>query len=200
MKASIRARIFLLAAIIYVDDTDLLHWAKFYGVSDEKFVQTVQGTTTDWGMLVQATGDAIKPAKSFWYLLSWKFINGVPTLKPRTDYQHLSLTVPQPNAQPAQIALLDNSKTAKTLGVWSNPLCCPKVPLSKLKSKGLDWVDRLARRPLERQDAWLSLTTQEYPKWSYGLCSLYASPDELHNGRNLFQGSPAPWIQSVHNY
>eukprot|EP00956_Cyclotella_meneghiniana_P036851 scaffold131293_cov46-Cyclotella_meneghiniana.AAC.1 len=28
-KSSLAGRIFLLAAIIYVDDTDLLHWAKF---------------------------------------------------------------------------------------------------------------------------------------------------------------------------
>jgi hypothetical protein len=61
MKSSISAHIFLLAVIIYVDDTDLLHWAKFYGVSGNEFVQTVQNATTDWGMLVQATGSAIKP-------------------------------------------------------------------------------------------------------------------------------------------
>jgi hypothetical protein len=53
------------------------------------------------------------------------------------------------------------------------------VQLSKLKNKGMDWVDRLGRRPLECQDAWLSLTTQECPKWSYGLSSLYATPVEL---------------------
>jgi hypothetical protein len=48
MESSISARIFLLAAIIYVDDTDLLHWAKFYGISDEEFVQSIQTATTDW--------------------------------------------------------------------------------------------------------------------------------------------------------
>jgi hypothetical protein len=31
-RTSITARLFLLAAIIYVDDTDLLHWGKFYGI------------------------------------------------------------------------------------------------------------------------------------------------------------------------
>jgi hypothetical protein len=56
----------------------------------------------------------------------------------------------------------------------------------------MDWVDRLARRPLERQDAWLSLTMQEYPKWSYGLCSLYASPEELDStmGAIYFKALP----------
>jgi hypothetical protein len=35
-------RICLLAAIIYVDDRDLLHWAKFYGVSDDAFMDEIQ--------------------------------------------------------------------------------------------------------------------------------------------------------------
>jgi hypothetical protein len=41
-RTLITARLFLLAAIIYVDDTDLLHWGKFYGISDEDFQATVQ--------------------------------------------------------------------------------------------------------------------------------------------------------------
>ena len=51
-KSSLAGRIFLLAAIIYVNDTDLLHWAKFYGISDDEFKAQIQQATTDWGMLV----------------------------------------------------------------------------------------------------------------------------------------------------
>jgi hypothetical protein len=179
MESSISAPIFLLAAIIYVDDTDLLHWAKFYGISDKKFVQCIQTATTDWGMLVQATGGALKPSKSFWYLLTWKFVRGIPTIKPVSAYNHLQLLIPQPDGSQAKIALLDNNHTAKTLGVWSNPLNSAGVPLIKLKNKGMDWVDRLNQRPLERRDVWLSLTTQEYPRRLYGLSSLYATLHEL---------------------
>jgi hypothetical protein len=137
---------------------------------------------TSWSthrQLIQATGGAVKPAKSFWYLLSWKFRGGQPVLKTMPEYNTLSLFVPQPDAPPARIRLLDNDHTEKTLGVWSNPLNNPAVPLTKLKDKGLNWVDKLCRRPLECRDVWLSLTTQEYPKWSYGLSSLYATPSQL---------------------
>jgi hypothetical protein len=139
----------------------------------------MQRSTFDWGMIVQATGGAIKPAKSFWYLLSWKFNRGKPVLKSPSELPQTELLIPQPNAAPVAIARKENSHTAKTLGVWNNPINCPVVPLEKLKEKGLDWVDRLRSRPLERRDTRLSLTTQQYPKWSYGLSSLYASPTAL---------------------
>ena len=51
--------------------------------------------------------------------------------------------------------------------------------MAKRKEKGLAWVDK-------------SLTTKEYPKWSYGLSSLYALPDELDSlmGSIYFQALP----------
>jgi hypothetical protein len=41
-KTSRTQRLFLLAAIIYVDDTDLLHWGDFYGISDSAFLSRIQ--------------------------------------------------------------------------------------------------------------------------------------------------------------
>jgi hypothetical protein len=41
-------------------------------------------------------------------------------------------------------------------------------------------VDKLPWQPLEMRDVWLSLvTTQECPKWSFGLSSLYTTLGEL---------------------
>ena len=113
-------------------------------------------------------------------------------LKQKSEYNSLSLAVPQPNSTTATIPLLDNLHTEKTLGVWSNPLNDPCVPLTKRKEKGLSWIEKLRRRPLERRDVWLSLTTMEYPKWSYGLSSLYASPSQLDDlmGSIYFQALP----------
>eukprot|EP00956_Cyclotella_meneghiniana_P026710 scaffold58429_cov56-Cyclotella_meneghiniana.AAC.2 len=59
MQTAISQRLLLLAAIIYVDDTDLLHWGRFYGIDDEEFLADAQAATIDWCMLVQATGGAV---------------------------------------------------------------------------------------------------------------------------------------------
>ena len=50
------ARIFVLAAILYVDDTDLLHWAESKHSSVEELIEQMQNETTQWGMLAQSTG------------------------------------------------------------------------------------------------------------------------------------------------
>lgn len=178
-KSSLADCIFLLAAIIYVDDTDLLHWVKFYGVSDESFMSDIQNGVDDWGMLVQATGGSLKQSKSFWYLLSWKFVRGKPTIKPEAELPSHPLTIPLPDGSSAPIERKPLNYSEETLGVWNNPLNDPKVGLQELKKKGLDWVDCLRVRPLERRDTWLSITSQQYPKWSYGLSSLYAKPEAL---------------------
>lgn len=95
-KYSLADRIFFLAAIIYVDDTDLLHWTKFYGISDKFFMEEIQKGVNDWGMLVQATGGSLKQSKSFWYLLLWKFVRGKPTLKSELELPTLALTISTP--------------------------------------------------------------------------------------------------------
>jgi hypothetical protein len=95
-KYSLADRIFFLAAIIYVDDTDLLHWAKFYGISDEAFMEEIQKGVNEWGMLVQAMGGSLKQSKSFWYLLLWKFVHGKPTLKSELELPMLTLTISTP--------------------------------------------------------------------------------------------------------
>jgi hypothetical protein len=84
--------ILYLAAIIYMDDTDLLHWGKFYGIEDTAFLTDVQNAINDWGKLIQATGGSIKQAKSFYYVMSWKFIQGRPTLKKVSELPEQPLT------------------------------------------------------------------------------------------------------------
>jgi hypothetical protein len=192
IKTAVSARVFLLAAIIYVDDTDLLHWARFYGITDEEFFNDIQQATLDWSKIVQATGGSLKQSKSFWHLLSWKFVHGIPTLKSKAELPQQPMFIDQPDGVQLPVPLRDNSYTKKTLGVYSNPLNCPKAPLEKLKEKGLDWVDALRVRPLERRDVKLSLTTQQYPKWGYGLSSLYASPQQLDKtiGKVYYQALP----------
>lgn len=65
--------------------------------------------------------------------------------------------------------------------------------LAELKTTGLEWVDSLRARPLDKRDTWLSLTSQQYPKWGYGISSLYATPSQLEDTVNsiYFQALPS---------
>ncbi len=57
------ASIFILSAIMFIDDTDLLHWAPTPTTTDDELIKQVQGAGYNWGMLVQEPGGILKPPK-----------------------------------------------------------------------------------------------------------------------------------------
>ena len=70
-------RIMLLAALQYVDDTDLLLKALECQTTEE-FMSHIQRSLTFWGQLVLATGGVIKQKKSQVAIASFKFSGGKP--------------------------------------------------------------------------------------------------------------------------
>lgn len=61
--------LFALAAIIYVDDTDLLLRAKTRGMTTEEIFADCQSAVTDWGGIVLSTGSYSIASKCFWYMM-----------------------------------------------------------------------------------------------------------------------------------
>ena len=53
LTSSYTARLFLLAAVMYVDDTDLCHMTPTVTSSDEELIQQVQTSTNAWTHLGQ---------------------------------------------------------------------------------------------------------------------------------------------------
>ncbi len=111
---------FVLAAVIYVDDSDLLHLAKGT-LLDQEFLEMVQNATDDWVGLVHASGGSLKPAKCFWYMLGWKWIQGEARLKTLAELPQEPLQIPQPGGRMAPIALNPVDKPEKKLGVHVCP-------------------------------------------------------------------------------
>ena len=97
--------ILIVAALLYVDNTDLLHMSRDERISDSEFIANVQQATYYWAKLLQATWGNLKPKKCYWYLLSYKFVRGVATLKTMPETKHHKLCIPQPLAQDVVITL-----------------------------------------------------------------------------------------------
>ena len=99
--------LFCLAAIIYVDDTDLLLRAKSRDLTMDQFFDNCQTSVTNWGQFVLATGGYLKAAKCFWYMMEWKWVNGVPQLRTLQQLPKYKLTNPQKSGAPAAVPLRD---------------------------------------------------------------------------------------------
>jgi hypothetical protein len=99
--------LFILAAIIYVDDTDLLIVACSRDIHLEDFFHQTQEAVMDWGLIVQATGGYLKSAKCFWYMMAWHWHKGVPTLHPLRQLTKYQLMIPQKDGSRAPVKLRD---------------------------------------------------------------------------------------------
>jgi hypothetical protein len=64
-----------LSAILYVDDTNLLHidLTKNKGINDVHMA--IQDSVNSWGNLLIATGGILQPAKCFYSIISFEWIN-----------------------------------------------------------------------------------------------------------------------------
>jgi hypothetical protein len=63
IRSSYLSRLFFLAAVMYVNDTDLLHWPSSPYTNPEELVAHVQQATMDYTNLAQVSGGILKDAK-----------------------------------------------------------------------------------------------------------------------------------------
>jgi hypothetical protein len=75
-QTSYTRRPFTIAAVIYVDDTDLTHMTKSITASPSKLIAHSQRSTNAWGGLAIAMGAALKPKKCYTDFLTYQFNNG----------------------------------------------------------------------------------------------------------------------------
>ena len=87
MTSAYTCKIFLLAAVMYVDNIDLLRLAPSQDTSDEELVTQVEESTVAWGQLAQVTGGALMQSMCFTYFISYKFAGGKVRLK-RSKISH----------------------------------------------------------------------------------------------------------------
>ena len=167
--------LFALAAVIYVDDTDLFIMASRRDQTLEDFFRQTQGSVTDWGLIVEATGGYIKAAKCFWYMMAWRWDKGVPTLRPLSSLPKFELMIPQKKDPPKPIPMRDVTHCEKTLGVWSCPAGDFGVHIDKVTAKGTLWVERLRRNRCPPGDAWMGFRYALMPQLTYGFAAI--TPD-----------------------
>ena len=171
--------ILVLTALLYVDDTDLLHLASFGQTDEDKFVERVRLATHYWAKLLQATGGNLKPPKCYWYLLSYRFKKGIASLKPLREIQHHSLSIPQPDHKEVEITLKDAYTSSEVLGIWSCPASTGTSHLEHMLKKGRKWSQRILSSSLSPAEVWHSFKTQALPAVSYGLTTLMVPRSRL---------------------
>ena len=189
---SCSACLFVLSVVMYVNNTDLLHWPESSTCDPDGLIHHVQTATTDYGRLAQASGGILKEKKCSVYFLAYKFVRGRAGLMSLDDLptpatyvmdgdqlypSHIS--IPQPEGPDAPITTHEVATASKMLGVHFSPAGNSAVHVGHMVQKELDWVDCLQTKPISRGDAWLSFYLQLFPGISWGLVTVCMPPSKL---------------------
>ena len=102
---------------MFVDDLDLFTWKEDITDPFELMLQA-QKEITQWSLLLNATGGALKPEKCFWYLLDYTCIEGKWAYAVHSDFE---LAVTNPDGSRSSIRQEEILTSKKTLGIYDAP-------------------------------------------------------------------------------
>jgi hypothetical protein len=170
-----------LSAILYVDDTDLLHINLEKDKSVAQVHKLIQASIKNWGNLLIATGRALQPEKCFYLIISYEWTNGVWSYRDNSIRGDFGVTVPLPGGVKARIGHRPVTHSEKTLGAMTSPNGDSSGSLSMMQNKVQQWIDSVRNGHLHCRNIWFSLNVQFWPRVGYSLCSSTATYDELES-------------------
>ncbi|MGL5936442.1 MAG: hypothetical protein ACRCZI_12575, partial [Cetobacterium sp.] len=160
----IRKRAITVVCFAFVDDTDLIHATQDPTVSTNQMLQDAQEALTLWEGLLQGTGGALAPEKSYWYLVEVIRHKGKWTYA-REKQRPFDMTLKQGTIKNTRLEVY---QAKKALGIMSRPDGKMTDEFKYLKLRVREWCDALRTRRLTPEEAWYSLhatilRTLEYP-------------------------------------
>jgi hypothetical protein len=100
-----------LLAILYVNNTDILHINLTKDESVNDVHTAIQGSGNSWGKLLIATGGVLQPQKCFYSVISFDWKNGEWQYAQNATRDYLRITVPLPDRS----SVLDSGSQSLTI-------------------------------------------------------------------------------------
>ena len=181
-----------VAGVLYVDDTDITHLDLTKVETTSEAHASLQRSLDSWSQLLIASGGALKPAKCFYYLMSY-----VWDRKGRWSYAknegnpEYEIKVDLPDGTSEAIEHLSVNECRITLGMSSCPSGKVDATLAKekdeavldalgvMKEKALIWVNQAKNSGLSPRDIHFSVDKKFWPKIKYGICANDSPYDDI---------------------
>ena len=164
----------------FVDDTDLCQTAQTQGELASSVLAEMQEGLNMWEGGIRATGGAIVPEKSHWYLVDFKWRNGKWSYA-LVDESPGILRVKDSSGTEQILERLALSDARQTLGVRLAPDGNNKAEVEHLTSIAVRWGDRIRTGHLPRRASWLALTSTIMRQLIYPLSATTLSSQECHS-------------------
>ncbi|CAJ1938660.1 unnamed protein product, partial [Cylindrotheca closterium] len=139
----------------FVDDTDVIKAGKSVEQSGEDICHSVQQAASTWAGGISATGGAINPEKSFWWLIDFVWDPREGKWRFRRTHQLLPdhpLQIPGLTGQLEALRRLEPDEAEKTLGVMLAPLEDQHAHIVHLESIAKKWAEQVRSGHLHKYD------------------------------------------------
>ena len=152
----------------FVDDTDVVHTAQDVNTKGEAILTQMQEVIDHWEGGLRATGGAIVPKKSYWYLIDWIWEKGKWRYASIDDIPG-DLTIRDTCGSKRVILQRYNLEIAKeTLGVFLAMDGNNREEIVKLRAKTQEFADQIRTGSINKWDAWYAINatimmTLQYP-------------------------------------
>jgi hypothetical protein len=164
-----------IAGVIYVDNTDLIHFRMDVYEGREDTFYKLQEAIVNWDKVLLASGEALKPAKCFFHLISFKFrTDGIWHYEENEKEEEICAVVPLADGSFAQINHLGIHESAKMLSSMTCPSRCNKGAIEYMLTKSRAWRDTITAGKLSRRYVWFMMEKQFWLRVAYGLCAVLA--------------------------
>jgi hypothetical protein len=139
-----------LSAILYVDDTDLLHINLTKDETVEEVHAAIQASVNSWGNLLIVTGGALQPSKCFHVIILFEWVNGEWGYRCNNTRGDFRVTLPLPQNGRAPIAHNPVTHAEKTLGAMTSPDGSSRASIKMMQEKAQQWVNDVRNGHLHR--------------------------------------------------
>jgi hypothetical protein len=168
-----------LSAILYIEDTDLLHINLEKDNSAAQVHGSIQASIENWGNLLIATSGALQQEKCFYSIISYEWAIGEWRYSDNSTRDEFGVTVPLQGGAKAAIGHRPVTHSEKTLGAMTSPNGDSSGSLRMMQDKAQQWIDSGRNGHLHCWNVWFSLNVQFWPRLGYSLCSSMATYNEL---------------------
>jgi Reverse transcriptase (RNA-dependent DNA polymerase) len=151
----------------FVDDTDLIVANQSKWADAESVIDALQGAMSEWEGGLRATGGALEPAKTFFYLVDFSWKQGKWTYNTTATTTELQIRNLEGDLQAVEQVPVHEAR--RTLGVLLAPDGNNDAEFLSLKQKAQVWASNVTAHQLSRKYAWQSLQTTITAQLSYPL-------------------------------
>ena len=153
----------------FIDDTDLFYTAPTPDTPGEECIPAIQKTLDKWGGVLRATGGALVPGKSLWWLIDFKYKAAKLIWEPR-DKADMPGDITMANIENTGreiLKRLEPHQPEVMLGINLAPSSQEDGVIAHIEEKIDDFVTPMKAGRLDRNDSWLAFTSRILPALRY---------------------------------